>query len=126
MVLVVEDDPLMRSLAVEIVEDAGFVAVEACDADEAIALLEARKDIVLLFTDVHMPGSMNGVKLAHAVRNRWPPVKIVVASGQVRLSLSELPSGSRFFAKPYSAEAMIAELRLLTASSAPSGRALSR
>jgi DNA-binding response OmpR family regulator len=116
--LIVEDDPLLRMLAIEIAADAGFVALEACDADEAVALMEVRGDIVLLFTDVQMPGSMDGVKLAHAVRDRWPPVKIIVASGDIRISLSELPSGSRFFAKPYSVENMIAELRLLTTSPA--------
>lgn len=125
VVLVVEDDPLLRMLAIEIIECAGFVALEACNADEAVARLEAHKDIALLFTDVQMPGSMDGIKLAHAVRDRWPPIKIIIASGRVRLSLSELPSGSHFVAKPYRAEAIIAELRLLTASSAPPDRGLS-
>jgi two-component system, response regulator PdtaR len=124
--LIVEDDPLLRMLAAEIAEHAGFVALEACDADEAVALMEVRSDIVLLFTDVQMPGSMDGVKLAHAVRDRWPPVKIIVASGHIRISLSELPSGSRFVAKPYSAEDMIAELRLLTTSRAPPDHGPSR
>ena len=65
-----------------IVEDAGFVALEADNADEAVAILEARSDIALLLTDINMPGSMDGLKLAHAVRNRWPPIKIIVVSGQ--------------------------------------------
>lgn len=118
--LIVEDDPLLRMLAVEIVEEAGFAALEACNADEAVTLLEARTDIALLFTDVQMPGSMDGIRLAHAVRNRWPPVKIIVASGQVRLKLADLPLGSRFMAKPYRAEAMIAELQSLAGTMAPS------
>src|ERR1700691_5615271 len=78
VVLVVEDDFLLRTLAVEVVEEAGYVAIEGRDADEAVALLESRADISLLFTDIDMPGSMDGLKLAHAVRGRWPPIKILV------------------------------------------------
>jgi CheY-like chemotaxis protein len=77
VVLVVEDDPLLRMLAVEVVEEAGFIAIEARDADEAVILLESRTDIALLFTDINMPGSMDGLKLAHAVRDRWPPINRV-------------------------------------------------
>ena len=75
IVLIVEDEPLQRMLAVEIVEKAGFVALEAGNADEAVALLQSRADISLLFTDIDMPGSMDGLKLAHAVRDRWPPTR---------------------------------------------------
>ena len=64
VVLIVEDEPLLRMLAVEVVEEAGFVAIEARDADEAVVLLESRADITLLFTDINMPGSMDGLKLA--------------------------------------------------------------
>ena len=110
-VLVVEDDAILRLHALDIVEEAGFVAIEAKNADEAIAILESRSDIVLLFTDVNMPGSMDGVKLAHAVRNRWPPIKIVVVSGHVQLDESDLPPNSRFFGKPFEAQKMVNELR---------------
>jgi two-component system, response regulator PdtaR len=113
VVLVVEDEPLLRMMAVEVVEEAGFVALEAANADEAVALLESRLDIALLFTDIDMPGSMDGLKLAHAVRGRWPPIKILVVSGKVRLQPSQLPSGSRFVGKPYRAAAMVEELRSL-------------
>jgi len=119
VVLIVEDDPLLRMLAVEIAHEAGFAALEACDADSAVTLLEARNYIVLLFTDVQMPGSMDGIKLAHAVRDRWPPIKIMVASGRARLELSELPLGSRFLAKPYAAEVMIAGLQSMAGARAP-------
>ena len=101
VVLVVEDDPLLRMLAVEVVEEAGFIAIEARDADEAVILLESRTDIALLFTDINMPGSMDGLKLAHAVRDRWPPIKILVVSGKQRLQSSDLPSNSCFVGKPY-------------------------
>ena len=113
VVLVVEDEPLLRMMAVEVVEEAGFVALEAGNADEAVALLESRSDIALLFTDINMPGSMDGLKLAHAVRRRWPPIKILLVSGQVRLQPTQLPSSSRFVGKPYRAAAMVEELRSL-------------
>jgi two-component system, response regulator PdtaR len=112
-VLVVEDEPLLRMMAVEVVEEAGFVALEAGNADEAVALLESRSDIALLFTDINMPGSMDGLKLADTVRFRWPLIKILLVSGQVRLQPSQLPSSSRFVEKPYRAAAMVEELRSL-------------
>ena len=117
VVLIVEDEPLVRMLAVEIVEKAGFVALEAADADEAVALLESRPDISLLFTDINMPGSMDGLKLAHAVRDRWPPVKILRVSGQVPPWRADLPPNSRFIGKPYRAVVMVEELRSLVGSS---------
>jgi CheY-like chemotaxis protein len=100
-VLIVEDEPLVRLCAVETVEGAGFEVIEAVNADEAIRILESRTDIRVVFTDIHMPGSMDGLKLAHAVRNRWPPIKIIVTSGRERIAEGELPAGGRFFAKPY-------------------------
>ena len=102
VVLIVEDEMLLRMRAVDMVEDAGFTSVEAVDADEAIAILEARSDIHLVFTDVSMPGSMDGIKLSHYIRNRWPPVKLIVASGKAIIDESHLPVGARFFTKPYS------------------------
>lgn len=116
IVLVVEDDALLRIIAVEVVEEAGFTAIEARDADEAVVLLESRTDITLLFTDINMPGSMDGLKLAHAVRHRWPPIKILVVSGKERLQSSDLPSNSCFVGKPYRASAMVDELRLMVGS----------
>jgi CheY-like chemotaxis protein len=110
-ILIVEDDQLLKLLTVDIVEEAGFVALEAGSADEAVAILESRSDIALLLTDIDMPGSMDGLKLAHAVRNRWPPIKVIVVSGRVRLLEEDLPTHSRFFAKPYSSDAIISEIR---------------
>ena len=112
-VLVVEDDQLQKLHTVAMVEDAGFVALEADNADAAVAILESRSDIALLLTDINMPGSMDGLKLAHAVRNRWPPIKIIVVSGQVHLSDRDLPTDSRFFGKPYQADTMISEIHSL-------------
>ena len=116
VVLVVEDEPLLRMLAVAVLEEAGFLAIEARDADEAAVLLESRADIALLFTDIDMPGSMDGLKLAHAVRIRWPPIKILVVSGKQRLQSSDLPSNSRFLRKPYQASALVEELRSMVGS----------
>jgi CheY-like chemotaxis protein len=116
VVLVVEDEPLLRMLAVEVVEEAGFTAIEARDADEAVVLLESRTDITLLFTDINMPGSMDGLKLAHAVRDRWPPIKILVVSGKQQLQFSDLPSNSCFVGKPYQASALVDELRSMIGS----------
>jgi|SRR5271165_726356 len=111
VVLIVEDESILRELAVEFVEEAGFVALEAGDADEAVALLKARSDIAVLFTDINIPGSMDGLKLAHTVRDRWPPIKIIVASGRVRLKQSDLPPNSAFLEKPYHGKTMIAQMR---------------
>jgi CheY-like chemotaxis protein len=100
-VLVVEDESLIRMSALEMVEAAGFEAVPAADADEAIRILESRNDIRAVFTDVQMPGSMDGLRLARVVRNRWPPVALIVTSGHVSETGSDLPSGGRFLSKPY-------------------------
>ena len=110
-VLVVEDEMILRMRAVDIVEDAGFNPVEAVNADEAISILESRSDISLLFTDIQMPGSIDGLKLAHAVHDRWPSIKIILVSGQVKPSDAERPAQSRFFGKPLGVEQMIAELQ---------------
>ncbi len=83
------------------IEDAGFEVIEAASADEAIRILESRSDIRVVFTDVHMPGTMDGLKLAQAVRNRWPPIKIIVTSGRDLATEHDLPEGGRFLAKPY-------------------------
>jgi two-component sensor histidine kinase/DNA-binding NarL/FixJ family response regulator len=112
-VLVVEDEMVLRMRAVDIVEDAGFTAVEAVNADEAISILEARSDISLLFTDIQMPGSMDGLKLAHAVHDRWPAIKIILVSGQMNPSEAERPTHSRFFRKPLGVEEMIVQLQVL-------------
>jgi CheY-like chemotaxis protein len=101
VVLIVEDEPLVRLGAVKIIEDAGFEVIEAAGADEAIGILERRRDIRVVFTDIQIPGSMDGLKLAHAVRDRWPPIKIIVTSGQKLRPEHDLPEGGRFFAKPY-------------------------
>ena len=111
VVLVVEDEMLLRMRAVDMVEDAGFTSVEAVGADEAVAILESRSDIALLFTDIQMPGDMDGLGLAHAVHERWPPIKIILVSGQLQPTSVDIPADSRFFGKPLEAKEMIAEMQ---------------
>src|SRR6201991_1458808 len=112
-VLVVEDEMMLRLRAVDIVEDAGFHPVEAINADEAISILESRSDISLLFTDIQMPGSMDGLKLAHAVHDRWPGIKIILVSGLMKPSDAERPADSRFFGKPLGVDEMTAHLQVM-------------
>jgi CheY-like chemotaxis protein len=115
VVLIVEDDFWVLMKAVELIGDAGFDVVEAGNADVAIAILEARPDIHVVFTDIQMPGSMDGLKLARFVRDRWPPIKIVATSGFVNVGKDDLPEGGRFVPKPYRPEYIVATLRELTA-----------
>jgi CheY-like chemotaxis protein len=99
-VLIVEDEVLIRMEAVDMIREAGFEVLEAGNADAAIAILERRLDIRVVFTDVQMPGSMDGLKLAAAISSRWPPIKIVATSGLTGIGNDRLPSGSRFVPKP--------------------------
>jgi two-component system, response regulator PdtaR len=101
VVLVVEDHPLVRIGVLEVIIEAGFETLEASSAVEAIRILEARPDIHLVFTDAEMPGTMDGIELAHYIRNRWPPVKLIVVSGNGVIDPQALPRGARFFHKPY-------------------------
>lgn len=116
VVLVVEDSPLILMCALDLVTSAGFEGVGAANADDAIAILEARADIHLVFTDVEMPGAIDGVKLAHYIRDRWPPIHLIVASGRTILEESHLPTGSKFFSKPYDNDTIVKEMsRMLAA-----------
>ncbi len=114
VVLIVEDEFLLRMDAVNMIAAAGFEAVEASNADEAIEILETRRDITVVFTDIQMPGSMDGLKLARAVRGRWPPIKIVATSGQPMVREEDLPEGGRFLPKPYSLVEIAGLLREMT------------
>jgi CheY-like chemotaxis protein len=114
VVLIVEDEPLIRMGAVDMIRTGGFDVIEAENADEAIVILEHRFDISVVFTDIQMPGSMDGLKLAAAIRGRWPPIKIVATSGLLKICNDGLPSGSHFLPKPYSASQIVGALRELT------------
>lgn len=114
VILIVEDELLLRMDSAEIIEYAGFEVIQAGNADEAIAILTARSDIRVVFTDIQMPGSMDGLKLARFIRNRWPPIKIVATSGLVRVEDVDLPAGSRFLQKPYRGAEIVVALQELT------------
>jgi CheY-like chemotaxis protein len=115
VVLVVEDEPILRMMAVDIVEAAGLESAEASNADQAIAILEARSDIRIVFSDVDMPGSMDGRKLAACIFGRWPPIRLILTSGLFRLAEMSLPPGAVFFAKPYDRTAVMAKMRQMAA-----------
>lgn len=100
-VLVVEDEPLIIIWVEDALLDAGHEVATACDSDAAIKVLETDSSINVLFTDIDMPGSMDGLRLAAAVRDRWPPVPIIIASGKHRPAVSEMPEHAVFLAKPY-------------------------
>jgi CheY-like chemotaxis protein len=110
IILVVEDEMMIRMSTVDMVEDAGYTPVEAVDADRAVAILESRSDISLMVTDIQMPGSMDGLALARAVHNRWPSIKIIIVSGQLKQPI-DLPNESRFLGKPLEARDMISQMR---------------
>jgi CheY-like chemotaxis protein len=103
VVLVVEDEPLVRFDAIQSLEDAGFEVVDAYDADHALIVLESRPDVRAVFTDVHMPGKLNGVELARLVHQRRPDIRVLVTSGVMHVSGDDLPEGGHFVPKPYDA-----------------------
>jgi CheY-like chemotaxis protein len=114
VILIVEDDVLIRMDAAQMIAGGEFDVIEAADADEAIAILETRLDVTVVFTDIQMPGSMDGLKLAAAIRDRWPPIKIIATSGRVTIDRDDLPDGGRFLPKPYSPAQILKTLRELT------------
>lgn len=116
VVLVVEDEFLIRLDTLDRLEAAGFATIEAANADEAIHILESRDDIRIVVTDIDMPGSMDGLMLAHAVREKWPPVKLVLVSGKRTLGRDELPEGALYYAKPYNIDEVTDGIRMLMAS----------
>ena len=114
VVLVVEDEFLIRTDAADMVRAAGFTVVEASNADLALELLESASDIAAVFTDIHMPGSMDGLRLVAIVRDRWPPIAVLVTSGQDQIGIDDLPVGGRFLPKPYTEAQLATHLRELT------------
>jgi two-component system, response regulator PdtaR len=114
VILVVEDEALVRLAAVGMLEDAGFRMIEAANSDQALELLAADSDVQLLFTDVTMPGTIDGLALARQVHDRWPHIRIMVASAKRAPQPEELPAGSRFEQKPYSPNTVVRNARELT------------
>ena len=111
VVLLVEDELLVRMTAADELEDAGFEVLEAANADVAMAVLEARSDEVrVLFTDVDMPGSMDGLALAEQVHRRWPHVLLLISSGYTRPHPDEIPDHGQFMPKPYHAATLVGHI----------------
>src|SRR3954447_9448148 len=106
VILLVEDEVLVRMVAADVLEDAGFTILESTNAEEALRLLETRPDVQVLFTEVNMPGALDGLGLAQTVHERSPGVGILIGSGRVRPDPGELPPGTRFIAKPYASSAL--------------------
>lgn len=111
VVLVVEDEILVRMSIADHLRETGFEVLEASGADEAIDILATRFDITIMFTDIDMPGSMDGLKLAAAVRHRWPPIRIVVTSGHHIVDTDQLPGEALFFRKPYNPDRLVSAFR---------------
>jgi two-component system, response regulator PdtaR len=109
-ILVVEDEALIRLWVADILEENGFSVLEAKDANAALKVLESRPDVKLLFTDVQMPGSLNGMELAREVHARWPHILLVITSGRERPTRAEIPDDGRFVAKPYSGEELLVQV----------------
>jgi|SRR5471030_106391 CheY-like chemotaxis protein len=120
-ILVVEDDPLIRMVAVDIVEDLGFPTCEASGAEEAIQVLESRRDVFAVFTDINMPGSMNGVELSRYVKQRWPSLAVIVTSGRIPAYGVALPKGCAFLPKPYRGAQLAQQLQQLVGEEARMG-----
>ena len=121
-ILLVEDDPLIRDLLAEALNEAEFNVVEAGSAEEAIALLERRTDIRLLLTDVHMPGRFNGMDVARAARARCPELPVVFATGrpETLMDFDEFGEGDVCLAKPFSPSEAVAKIEALLSATARS------
>ena len=111
IVLVVEDEPILRMMAVDTVEEAGFEVIETASAEDAVRILESRTDIGIVFTDIDMPNGMDGMKLAAAIRDRWPPIEIIITSGKSAPRPENMPARGVFFAKPYRRDEITTALR---------------
>lgn len=113
IVLIVEDEPLQRMDMVDMAERAGFEVLEAIDADHAVALLEKRTDIRLVITDIDMPGAMDGMKLAAAVRKRWPPIEIIIVTAGTMPVPQDLPERAIVMSKPLNYDRVIEAMNRL-------------
>lgn len=111
IVLVVEDEPLLRLAGIDLVETAGYEAISASDAAEAVTILESRNDIRIVFTDVDMPRGVDGMRLAAIIRDRWPPIKVIVVSGHIDGPGDLIPADTVFFPKPYQEEEIVDAIR---------------
>ncbi len=111
VVLVVENEALIRMNIIDVAEDSGYEVLEAANADEAIQILQSRNDIRVVFTDVGMPGSMDGLRLARFIRDRWPPIQLVVTSGRDVSNFPDFPATGQLIGKPYQNRQVTAALQ---------------
>ena len=109
-ILVADDDELIRLHASELLEESGYTVVEADNAEEALLVMEARKDVRLLFTDIQMPPGIDGLELARQVHRRWPSVLLVITSAQVQPTRAEIADDGRFIRKPYRAKDLLGQI----------------
>ena len=109
-ILVAEDNEFLRLIAAELLEEHGYSVVEADNAEEALKVMEKRKDVRLLFTDIQMPPGCDGLELAREVHNRWPKVLLVITSGQVQPTRAEIADDGLFIRKPYRAKDLLSQI----------------
>jgi CheY-like chemotaxis protein len=115
VVLVVEDEAMIRMLAVDTLTDAGFEVVEAVHGDQALSILQTHADqIHLIFSDIHMPGTLDGLALVQHAQSHWPWIWTILTSGQSQPASHQMPPGSRFIPKPYALEAVVNHVQELT------------
>ena len=115
-VMLVEDEHLIRLMVSDFLQDAGYDVIEAVHAEAALEILAVRAEgIHILFTDIHMPGEMDGLALAHHARGKWPWIRTLLSSGRGRPEPSDLPEGSRFLPKPYMPHAIISHVQEMLA-----------
>jgi DNA-binding NtrC family response regulator len=107
VVLVVEDEALVRALAADVLEEAGFEVVEAPSADYAMVVLDRRSDVLVVFTDIEMPGRLTGLDLARFVADHYPGIRIVIASGRTQPAPEDIPASALFLPKPYAPETLV-------------------
>lgn len=112
-IMIVEDEILVRQIGADVLEEAGYSVLEAGSATEALEIIEKNPGIALVFTDVRMPGEMDGLDLATVVHDRWPNVRLLITSGHCRLGKTELPDSGQFLAKPYRANELVQQVENL-------------
>ncbi len=110
-VLIVEDEPLVRLVAASMLQDAGFDTLEAVTAEDALHLLEDDDDVCVLFSDVQLPGKMDGLELARKVHDRWPEIGLLLTSGGINLRRDQIPDAGQFLPKPYDHDEMVEAVR---------------
>lgn len=112
-ILIVEDEAIIRFELADFFNDAGYAVFEASDADEAIAIMKRESSIRIVLTDIQLPGSMDGLKLAHYVRDRYPPTVLLVTSGMAHVSANDLPADSQFIAKPFDPSRLLQQIEIM-------------